>query len=88
MKLFLKILAGFLITILILMVGVGIYFNDERLRDTVVPMVNDNLGTELEVSAMSLSLFRSFPNAAVSMEGVRVPDKEGENKIRRALIIG
>lgn len=82
MKLFLKILAGFLVTVLILMVGVGIYFNDERLRNTVVPLVNKNLGTEVEVSEMSLSLFRSFPNAGVSMEEVRVPDKEGETVIK------
>ncbi|MEX2605409.1 MAG: AsmA family protein, partial [Gracilimonas sp.] len=82
MKLFLKILAGFLVTLLILMAGVSIYFNDERLRNTVVPMVNENLGTEVEVSAMSLSLFRSFPNAGVSMEGVRVPDKDGETVIK------
>jgi hypothetical protein len=78
MKLFLKILAGFLVTLLILVAAVSIYFNDERLRNTVVPMVNENLGTEIEVSKMSLSLFRAFPNAGVSMEGVRIPDREGE----------
>ncbi|MEX2478754.1 MAG: AsmA-like C-terminal region-containing protein [Gracilimonas sp.] len=78
MKLFLKILAGFLVTLVILVAGLNIYFSDERLRDTVVPMVNDNLGTEIEISEMSLSLFRSFPDAGVSMEGVRVPDQEGE----------
>lgn len=82
MKLFLKILAGFLVTLIILVVGANMYFNDERLRDTVVPMLNENLGTEVEVSEMSLSLFRSFPNAGVSMEGVRVPDQEGETVVK------
>ncbi|MDZ7806707.1 MAG: AsmA-like C-terminal region-containing protein [Gracilimonas sp.] len=82
MKLFLKILAGFLVTLIILLVGVNIYFSDERLRNTVVPMLNENLGTEVEVSEMSLSLFRSFPNAGVSMEGVRIPDQDGETVIK------
>lgn len=82
MKLFLKILAGFLVTLIILVIGVNIYFNDERLRNTVVPKLTENLGTEVEVSEMSLSLFRSFPNAGVSMEGVRIPDQDGETIVK------
>ncbi|HET8864753.1 MAG TPA: AsmA-like C-terminal region-containing protein [Gracilimonas sp.] len=82
MKLFLKILTGFLVTLIILVIGVNIYFNDERLRNTVVPKLTENLGTEVEVSEMSLSLFRSFPNAGVSMEGVRIPDQDGETIVK------
>ncbi len=78
MKLFWKILAGFLLLIIISGIGLRLYFNDERLREMVVPIVNESLGTKAEIDAVSLSLFSSFPDAGVRLNGMRIADKEGQ----------
>ncbi len=81
MKLFLKILAGILILIVAAVAGLRIYFNDERLRETVVPLINESVGTEVQVESMSLSLFTTFPYAGVSMKGFSLPDKTGNRVV-------
>jgi uncharacterized protein involved in outer membrane biogenesis len=81
MKLFLKILAGILILIVVAAAGLRIYFNDERLRETVVPLINESVGTQVQVQSMSLSLFSTFPYAGVRMQGFVLPDKEGNTVV-------
>ncbi|MDR9416408.1 MAG: AsmA family protein, partial [Gracilimonas sp.] len=80
MKLFLKILAGFLVLVIVAVAGLRIYFNDQRLRETVVPMISQQTGTDVRVESMSLSLFTTFPDAGISMKGFVLPDKE-QNEI-------
>ncbi|SMO80575.1 AsmA-like C-terminal region-containing protein [Gracilimonas mengyeensis] len=78
MKLIGKILAGFLIVLILIGAGLRIYFNDERLREMVVPMINESVGTEVEVGNMSLSIFTTFPDAGISMSNFVLPDPDGE----------
>ena len=78
MKLFLKILSGVLIFIIAAAAGLRIYYNDERLRQTVVPVINESIGAQVEVQSMSLSLFSTFPNAGISMKGFRLPGNNEE----------
>jgi len=76
MKTFLKILAGFLIVIIVLFVGLNLYFTDDRLKATVMPYVNDAVGREVQVESMSLTLFSTFPQPGLSIRSMVVPGPE------------
>ena len=78
MKLFLQILAGILIAFIILIIGLNIYFTDERLKNMIMPHVNQALEREVQVDQMSLTFFRTFPRFGIHLEGFLMPDDEGE----------
>lgn len=78
MKTFLKILAGVLIFLILALVGLNLYFTDERLKDTVLPKVRDATGSDVQVETMSITFFRTFPNFGVELDSIEVPDPEGE----------
>ncbi|MGF1670147.1 MAG: AsmA family protein, partial [Balneolaceae bacterium] len=77
MKLFLKILAGFLVFFIILIIGLNIYFTDNRLKNMILPQVNETLGREVQVEKMSLTFFRTFPQLGVSIEKFLLPGDDG-----------
>ncbi|MEX1010765.1 MAG: AsmA-like C-terminal region-containing protein [Balneolaceae bacterium] len=79
MKLILKIIGGLLLLLVITMVGLTLWFTDERLRTFVVPQVSETLGRDVEIDHLSLSLFRSFPNAGLQVEGFRIAGRGEEN---------
>ncbi|MDX1617854.1 MAG: AsmA-like C-terminal region-containing protein [Balneolaceae bacterium] len=76
MKTFLKILAAVLIVIVLLAVGLNLYFTDDRLKATVMPYVNDAVGREVEVESMSLTLFSTFPQPGLSIRNLYIPGGE------------
>lgn len=78
MKLFIKILAGVLLFFLLLIVGLNIYFTDDRLKNMIVPHVNEALDTEVQIDRLSLTFFRTFPRFGLQMEGFTLPDPDGE----------
>lgn len=73
MKTFGKILAGFLLFIVILVIGLNLYFTDERLKNTVLPYLNEAVGRPVQVESMSLSFFSTFPHPGIEMNEMRVP---------------
>lgn len=73
MKTFLKIAAGILGFLVILMIALNLYFTDERLKNTVMPYVDDAVGRTVNVEQMSLTLFSTFPQPGVSIQKMSVP---------------
>lgn len=78
MKLFIKILAGILLFFIILIIGLNIYFTDERLKSMIVPQINQALDREVQIDRMSMTFFRTFPRFGLQVNGFMLPDDEGE----------
>lgn len=78
MKLFLKILAGFIIFFIVLLIGLNLYFTNERLRGLILPEVRNAVGTDVQVDQMSLTFFKTFPQFGVELENFVLPDPNGE----------
>ena len=77
MKTFLKILAGFLIFLVALIIGLNLYFTDERLKNMILPEIRQATGSEVEIDKMSITFFRTFPRFGLEMEGIKMPDPAG-----------
>lgn len=77
MKLFLKIIAGFLILLIIVLIGLNLYFTDERLKTMILPELREMTGSDIQVEHMSLTFFKTFPQAGVELTGFALPDPEG-----------
>lgn len=78
MKLFLKILAGIILFFIILIVGLNLYFTDDRLKSMILPQVQETVGTEVQVERMSLTFFKTFPQFGVELQNFVLPDPDGE----------
>lgn len=78
MKLFLKIAAGFFIFMIVLIIGLNLYFTDERLKNLILPEVRELTGSEVTVERMSLTFFRTFPRFGVEINELNLPDPGGE----------
>ena len=73
MKLFLKIIGGFLALFLIIGLALNLYFTDDRLRDTVTPYLNDAVGRTVHVGSMSATFFSTFPRPGLEIDNLLVP---------------
>jgi len=78
MKTFLKIIAGTLIFLILAGIGLNFYFTDERLKNMVLPKVQEATGSEVQVENMSITFFRTFPNFGVQLNSIRIPDPDGK----------
>lgn len=78
MKLFLKILAGFLIFFIVLLVGLNLYFTNDRLKSMILPEVRSAVGTDVQVDQMSLTFFKTFPQFGLELQNFVLPDPNGE----------
>lgn len=73
MKTALKIVGIIFALFIILIIGLNLYLTDERIKNLILPQVNESIGREVQVDRMSFTLFRTFPNAGVSMTNLRIP---------------
>jgi hypothetical protein len=78
MKTFFKILTGFLIFFLILIVGLNLYFTDDRLKNMILPEIREATGADVQVDGMSLTFFRTFPRFGIELDGVLMPTPAGD----------
>lgn len=78
MKTFLKIVAGILLFLFVAIIGLNLYFTDERLKNTAMPYVNDAVGRTVDVEEMSLTFFSTFPQPGISIKNMSIPG-ETEN---------
>ncbi|MDZ7657924.1 AsmA-like C-terminal region-containing protein [Fodinibius sp.] len=79
MKTFLKIAGALVGLVIIIVIGLNIYFTDERLKNTVMPYVDDAVGRTVNVEKMSLTLFRTFPQPGISIQNMSIPgETEGD----------
>jgi hypothetical protein len=73
MKTFLKIVASVLVFFVVILIGLNLYFTDERLKNTVMPYVNNAVGRTVEVESMSLTFFSTFPQPGLSIRNMQIP---------------
>lgn len=78
MKTFLKIIGGIAVLMIALLIFLNLYFTDERLRSIILPQVQEAAGSEVEIDVMSITFFRTFPRFGLDMQGLRIPDPNGE----------
>lgn len=77
MKTFLKILAGFIIFFAVLIIGLNLYFTDDRLKNMILPEIRQATGSDVQVDNMSITFFRTFPRFGLEMDGIQLPDPSG-----------
>ncbi|MFH5884908.1 AsmA-like C-terminal region-containing protein [Halalkalibaculum sp. DA3122] len=73
MKTFAKIFAGVLLFIVVALIALNLYFTDERLKQTIMPYVDESLGRPVQVESISLTFFRTFPRPGVRIQQLSVP---------------
>ena len=78
MKLFFKILAGVLVAFILLLLGLNLYFTNDRLKSMILPEVRQAVGTEVQVDEISLTFFRTFPRFGVELQNFVLPGTDGD----------
>lgn len=78
MRTFLKIISGIAVLLIVLLIFLNLYFTDDRLRTIVLPQVQEAVGSEVEIDKMSITFFRTLPRFGLDMQGLRIPDPNGE----------
>ncbi|WDF55054.1 AsmA family protein [Mucilaginibacter sp. KACC 22063] len=77
LKILLKVLAGVILFVLLLLTGLGIYINTHKAK--VIALINQKLNSSLdgkvEIGDMSASFFKNFPHASLSLSNVVIRDK-------------
>src|SRR5699024_6166384 len=82
MKLASKIIGGILAFIIVVLIGLNLYFTNERLQQTVSPYLNEAVGRPVETERMSLSFFSTFPNPGVEVNKLFIPGRtEGDTLV-------
>lgn len=81
MKTFLRIAGGILAFLLLLILGLNIYFTDARLQRTVMPYVNEAVGRDVQVESMSLTFFSTFPQPGLSISKMSVPGESPDDTL-------
>lgn len=76
MKIFWRIAAGVLGSIVIIVIALNLYFTDARLKALVVPQINEALGREISVDHIGITFFRTFPSFGLSVKGLVIPDTD------------
>ncbi len=79
MKTFLKVVAAVLVVFIVIGIGLNLYFTDERLKQTIMPYVNEAVDRPVEVESMSLTFFRTFPRPGLNIKNLSIPgEQEGD----------
>ncbi len=90
MKTFLRIAGGILAFLLLIILGLNIYFTDARLQKTVMPYVNEAVGRDVQVESMSLTFFSTFPQPGLSISKMSIPGDTPEDTLMslEELVVG
>lgn len=81
MKTFLRIAGGILAVLIVIIIGLNIYFTDARLQRTVMPYVNDAVGRDVQVESMSLTFFSTFPQPGLSISKMTIPGETEQDTL-------
>lgn len=76
MKLFLKILGGIIALLVVFVIALNLYLTDDRLKEIIMPRLNEMSGREIQVERISYTLFRTFPSFGLVIEKLDVPDTD------------
>lgn len=77
MRIFLWIVGVLVGIFLIALIGLNLYFTDERLQSMIMPQLEETAGREITVENMSFTFFRTFPNFGLVADDILVPDDQG-----------
>lgn len=74
MHYFKKILIAFLtlFVFLVLMLSIITFFYGDKICNTIIKLLNKNINTEITYKSTNLSLFKFFPNAAISFHNINI----------------
>lgn len=89
MKKLIILITGTIVGLFLLtVVALNLYFTDSRLKELIVPTINEALGTEVQIDKMSLRIFSTFPNVGVGIDGVLLFSPNGDTLqvIRETLV--
>lgn len=81
MKLFLKILTTLVALFIVLLIGLNLYFTDDRLKSMILPEANEAIGRDIQVEAMSVTFFRTFPRFGVSIGNFVLPSDNDQHHV-------
>ncbi len=70
--------------ILLLLVVFGASFFANKIGEAVITELNKSLKSEIQVKDYDLTLVRYFPNAAVTLHEVKIPDSQDKNTLLEA----
>src|SRR5699024_1824889 len=73
MNTFWKIVGGIVVLLVVIIVGLNLYFTNERLKNTVMPYLDEAVGRPVQVQEMSLSFFTTFPHPGIEIEQLSIP---------------
>ena len=73
MKTFLKIIASIVGVLVIIVIGLNLYFSNERLKNIALPYINEAIDRPVQIEEMSLTFFSTFPRPGLSVEQVFIP---------------
>lgn len=76
MKILLRTILALLVIVVLAIAGLFMYLNDERIRAMVVPQVEEALGREVRLERIGITLFRTFPDFGLVLEGFSIPDDQ------------
>lgn len=78
MKKFWMVLGGIAAFLILTVIILNLYFTDDRLREMILPRVEESLGIEVQADHLSITLFRSFPHIGLQVDGLKMADPIGE----------
>ncbi|HAC14462.1 MAG TPA: hypothetical protein DCE78_00740 [Bacteroidetes bacterium] len=87
MKILLRTILVLFLIILLSIVGLFLYLNDDRVRAMVVPQIEEALGREVQLDRVSFAIFRTFPNVGLVMEGFSIPEQDDTLASFRELVV-
>jgi hypothetical protein len=76
MKYFLRTILAIGIVLILGITTLFLYLNDARLRALVLPQIEQSLGRNVQLEHIRFTLFRTFPNAGLVLEGFSIPDPD------------
>jgi hypothetical protein len=81
MKTFLKIAGAVALLLLLFVIGLNLYFTDDKLKNTIMPYIDESVGRPVQVESMSVTLFKTFPNPGIEVNNLQVPGDTEEDTL-------
>ena len=78
METFFKIFGAIVGAIIVIIIGLHLYFTNQRLKSMIMPKVDQAVGRKVEVKELSISVLRTFPDVGLVVDHAFVPDDHGD----------
>ncbi len=81
MKTLLKIIGALFALLIVIFVGLNLYFTNERLKSTVMPYVNQAVGRPVHVESMSVTFLSTFPRPGLNVHKLSILDENDSDTL-------